>query len=657
MVNSKGAAGGKEITVGCRVAVLSGRHFPAFGSGDEGVVIKVAPESQNCEVQFDNRPVPVPVALRHLSIVSPARPGSNPEGVSLDAGRSSARGRETASFSLHAGKNAPERDSESFTLDVDTSNNRGRTADSFSLDGGKSSAQGGKQERARSVSLRRKDTTCSNCGNIFMADSVFCRSCGQRRSEDVNCPSCGNVFMADSNFCRACGHQRATAQADAEEASAEPWSGLTSLLHAEGPSMEPCEYMDSTAGFAAGLAAVSGAAGAAGASNGYSGPGSNLLPGAMVGLDLNGDGRPNVLVAGNGMPDRLERHLQAAGGAAGTKSQPSPCEPVAAFTPRGSVAPVGSASESAHCNAEVAALRHALEQCVHAIGLCARAIDSMCVQAADPEWQVRDALVGWKSAAAALHDAANLGQKALQTTSSDYRPPVVSSLAEAAPTHIVQQQPPRRSTVSSAGAALATPGTAVQVEVLSGGSAATRAGDRQGATNADAAQVAAGSGLGLSESRRFLHASPAPLRQISQSPVPSTAAASCGPSCMHTSTPPSTVSGPPQTVHPQLGGAPHLGAGQHLHASSPALGQLACAQAPWTAMTGTQPCQGNQLNPPANLLGGFHGLSLSGFPGTSPHVMLGAVSPPMGAALPHAGHMTPPPGGLMVGPAGSQSNA
>eukprot|EP00931_Biecheleriopsis_adriatica_P105675 TRINITY_DN8021_c0_g1_i6.p1 TRINITY_DN8021_c0_g1~~TRINITY_DN8021_c0_g1_i6.p1 ORF type:complete len:577 (+),score=83.53 TRINITY_DN8021_c0_g1_i6:146-1876(+) len=576
MVNSKGAAGGKEITVGCRVAVLSGRHFPAFGSGDEGVVIKVAPESQNCEVQFDNRPVPVPVALRHLSIVSPARPGSNPEGVSLDAGRSSARGREAASFSLDAGKNAPGRDSESFTLDVDTSNNRGR---------------------------------------------------------------------------------RATAQADAEEASAEPWSGLTSLLHAEGPSMEPCEYMDSTAGFAAGLAAVSEAAGAAGASKSYSGPGSNLLPGAMVGLDLNGDGRPNVLVAGNGMPDRLERHLQAAGGAAGTKTQSSPCEPAAAFTPRGSVAPVGSASESAHCNAEVAALRHALEQCVHAIGLCARAIDSMCVQAADPEWQVRDALVGWKSAAAALHDAANLGQKALQTTSSDYRPPVVSSLPEVASAHIGQQHTPRRSTASLAGAALATSGTAVQVEVLSGGSAATRAGDRQGATNADAAQVAAGSGLGLSESRRFLHASPAPLRQISQSPVPSTAAASCGPSCMHTSTPPSTVSGPPQTVHPQLGGAPHLGAGQHLHASSPALGQLACAQAPWTAMTGTQPCQGNQLNPPANLLGGFHGLSLSGFPGTSPHVMLGAVSPPMGAALPHAGHMTPPPGGLMVGPAGSQSNA
>eukprot|EP00930_Biecheleria_cincta_P070687 TRINITY_DN582_c0_g3_i1.p1 TRINITY_DN582_c0_g3~~TRINITY_DN582_c0_g3_i1.p1 ORF type:complete len:2046 (+),score=284.29 TRINITY_DN582_c0_g3_i1:86-6223(+) len=52
-------------------------------------------------------------------------------------------------------------------------------------------------------------TTCTNCGNVFMADANFCRLCGHKRERSgVNCPDCGNTYMADSSFCRHCGRAR-----------------------------------------------------------------------------------------------------------------------------------------------------------------------------------------------------------------------------------------------------------------------------------------------------------------------------------------------------------------------------------------------------------------------------------------------------------------
>jgi len=60
---------GREIVAGCQVAVLSGRHFSAFGAGDEGVVLKIDPEAQNCEVLFVGKSQPIPVALRHLHAI------------------------------------------------------------------------------------------------------------------------------------------------------------------------------------------------------------------------------------------------------------------------------------------------------------------------------------------------------------------------------------------------------------------------------------------------------------------------------------------------------------------------------------------------------------------------------------------------------------
>merc|ERR1712228_91849 len=61
------------------------------------------------------------------------------------------------------------------------------------------------------------------CGNIFMADSEFCRKCAApRRQASTNstpaldqsavsfeaCRQCGNHLMTDSVFCRKCGSRR-----------------------------------------------------------------------------------------------------------------------------------------------------------------------------------------------------------------------------------------------------------------------------------------------------------------------------------------------------------------------------------------------------------------------------------------------------------------
>eukprot|EP00747_Dinoflagellata_sp_TGD_P023652 gnl/TRDRNA2_/TRDRNA2_129978_c0_seq1.p1 gnl/TRDRNA2_/TRDRNA2_129978_c0~~gnl/TRDRNA2_/TRDRNA2_129978_c0_seq1.p1 ORF type:complete len:665 (-),score=116.32 gnl/TRDRNA2_/TRDRNA2_129978_c0_seq1:67-2061(-) len=63
--------GGEGIEPGCYVCVLGGRHFPSFTAGDAGEVIRVDHEALNCEVLFDGASEPVPVALRHLKLLSP----------------------------------------------------------------------------------------------------------------------------------------------------------------------------------------------------------------------------------------------------------------------------------------------------------------------------------------------------------------------------------------------------------------------------------------------------------------------------------------------------------------------------------------------------------------------------------------------------------
>jgi len=76
--------------------------------------------------------------------------------------------------------------------------------------------------------------------------------------------------------------------------------------------------------------------------------------------------------------------------------------------------------------AEVAGLRQALEECVRAIGTCAQAIDAMCADSAEALREghtlsgsakpMEGAVGEWERAAAALHDAASLGMRALGST-------------------------------------------------------------------------------------------------------------------------------------------------------------------------------------------------------------------------------------------------
>lgn len=64
---------------------------------------------------------------------------------------------------------------------------------------------------------------CS-CGSTFMADSMFCRSCGKKRPQQpesslsTKC-ECGNIFMTDASFCRMCGRQRGAAATPASSAN------------------------------------------------------------------------------------------------------------------------------------------------------------------------------------------------------------------------------------------------------------------------------------------------------------------------------------------------------------------------------------------------------------------------------------------------------
>merc|ERR1740123_2118271 len=71
----------RELSVGNRVAVLNGRQYPGFGSGDRGTVVRVNAEAQNCDVLFDTGSMPVQVALRHLRHLSLDRSAAPPNGI------------------------------------------------------------------------------------------------------------------------------------------------------------------------------------------------------------------------------------------------------------------------------------------------------------------------------------------------------------------------------------------------------------------------------------------------------------------------------------------------------------------------------------------------------------------------------------------------
>ena len=89
----------------------------------------------------------------------------------------------------------------------------GQTTQNNSLRASNGSIQRQQQEHREEPS----NANCSNCGNKYMPDSVFCRRCGTPKEQiketsdqvcDARCTNCGNEYLPDSAFCRKCGTPR-----------------------------------------------------------------------------------------------------------------------------------------------------------------------------------------------------------------------------------------------------------------------------------------------------------------------------------------------------------------------------------------------------------------------------------------------------------------
>ncbi|CAE8685875.1 unnamed protein product [Polarella glacialis] len=426
---------------------------------------------------------------------------------------------------------------------------------------------------------------------------------------------------------------------DLEGEGDPPWSALTSLLHPEANSLEPCEYMDSTAGFAAGLAAVSGTLGTNAAN-------ATVLPGAMMGLDLNHDGH-DLIVAGAehdaahgfhqaryASPPRVSTVLHG-NCASGQYHQFQEPEQYCGQPSWG-----GQRPREPELSAEVASLRHALDQCVRAIETCARAIDSMCAENGfAPSPRGGDSQGSWRSAAAALHDAAQLGQKALYTTSTD---PGYGAIAPSANIHQQFLAHNNNNSNNNKRPAPVTRRTSVGPGgggVLSASGRHLPVGVTMASTGPFSATAPAQSGSAAfgscDSSRRFLVAAPetGPYFPPGSHPV-QFGGMPCAPTIATT---PQSLPGMMHPHHHQY--QQHLGVG--MMPAGPGWGGM-----PHPGYPG-HPGHPGHLAPPANLLGAYPGISLAGMHG------LGVMSPPQGGLMsplgpPHSARGSY--GGCPVGP-------
>eukprot|EP00928_Gymnodinium_smaydae_P095464 TRINITY_DN821_c0_g2_i2.p1 TRINITY_DN821_c0_g2~~TRINITY_DN821_c0_g2_i2.p1 ORF type:complete len:962 (+),score=157.30 TRINITY_DN821_c0_g2_i2:184-3069(+) len=293
-------ATGRDIVAGGRVAVLSGRHFPAFSAGDEGLVIRVDAEAQNCEVRFDGRADPVPVALRHLRALPTVAASAGSGGSACGAAAA------LAAAACAAGVGA----------------------------GATGGATG--YGKADEVSVVDEESF----GNPSRGDQAWSALASLvRGAEDV---------QEDAATATASGP--ASPFLPGEEAGVRPLPvGAFPHVHSFDPLKEAqsadasslptgCGLLDSTASFAAGFAAVKDGASTRTGGNSSDGSSPNygarcvafeqqqqrvhatpqprLVNGAMVGVDLTRDGRPDLIVVGpdrdgDGVPDVLQQAAPA----------------------------------------------------------------------------------------------------------------------------------------------------------------------------------------------------------------------------------------------------------------------------------------------------------------------------------------------------------
>ncbi|CAE8729309.1 unnamed protein product, partial [Polarella glacialis] len=236
-----------------------------------------------------------------------------------------------------------------------------------------------------------------------------------------------------------------------------------------------------------------------------------------------------------------------------------------------------------------------------------------------------DSQGSWRSAAAALHDAAHLGQKALYTTSTD---PGYGAIAPSANIH--QQPAPvtRRISVGpGGGGVLSASGRHLPVGVTMAST-----GPFSATAPAQSGSAAFGS---CDSSRRFLVAAPetGPYFPPGSHPV-QFGGMPCAPTIATT---PQSLPGMMHPHHHQY--QQHLGVG--MMPAGPGWGGM-----PHPGYPG-HPGHPGHLAPPANLLGAYPGISLAGMHG------LGVMSPPQGGLMsplgpPHSARGSY--GGCPVGP-------
>lgn len=315
-----------EIGPGCRVVVLNGRHFPAFAAGDEGTVLRVDAEAQNCQVLFAGRTEGVQVALRHLRACSRS-PSAAAAASAQPPSRCNAGG--ASSSRMGASSSPPDRSS-----------------------------------RERSGARARQ---------------------GHGEAESPNAPASDDGWGAGSRGKAAAHQERPRSQGPSRGTS---------------PAPEPLSAarVPPTARPAAAAAAGGGA------------------PPPLTTIPLQPLAPQGLLGYANGVEPASAAAADAGRAAARLEAMEARLANI----------------EDEH-RAEVSGLRHALDECVRAIGTCARAIDTMCADSAEALRDSGQADVGaafagdgsvgeWERAAAALHDAASLGMRALGGAPTACRP-------------------------------------------------------------------------------------------------------------------------------------------------------------------------------------------------------------------------------------------
>lgn len=135
---------------------MRGRNFQHFRSGDTGRVASVSEGSATCDVLFDGQNAALTVASRYLETESTIVDDSNC--LTLTPEVSEGEDFEGTPSRLS-------RDSKQKQCVTEVLRDVKRV-----------------QEETRSLNNKRATSfSCSNCGNIYMPDSIFCRHCGRKR--------------------------------------------------------------------------------------------------------------------------------------------------------------------------------------------------------------------------------------------------------------------------------------------------------------------------------------------------------------------------------------------------------------------------------------------------------------------------------------------